>query len=61
MGFKPSECVVIEDSVTGVTAAVNAKIVVYGIINNLFSEKQLKNAGAIPFKSMDELPTLLEL
>ena len=61
MGFKPSECAVIEDSVTGVTAAVNAKIVVYGIINNLFSEKQLKNAGAIPFKSMDELPTLLEL
>ena len=61
MGFKPSECAVIEDSVTGVAAAVNAKIVVYGIINNLFSEKQLKNAGAIPFKSMDELPTLLEL
>ena len=61
MGFKPSECAVIEDSVTGVAAAVNAEIVVYGIINNLFSEKQLKNAGAIPFKSMDELPTLLEL
>ena len=61
MGFKPSECAVIEDSVTGEAAAVNAEIVVYGIINNLFSEKQLKNAGAIPFKSMDELPTLLEL
>ena len=61
MGFAPSECAVIEDSVTGVTAAVNAEMEVYGIINNLFSEEQLRNAGAIPFKSMDELHALLEL
>ena len=61
MGFKPNECVVIEDSVTGVTAAVNAEMEVYGIINNLFSEEQLRHAGAIPFKSMNELPALLEL
>ena len=61
MGFEPNECAVIEDSVTGVTAAVNAKIEVYGIINNLFSEEELRNAGAIPFKSMDKLPKLLEL
>jgi beta-phosphoglucomutase-like phosphatase (HAD superfamily) len=61
MGFAPSECVVIEDSVTGVTAAVNAEMEVYGIINNLFSEEQLRHAGAIPFKSMNELPALLEL
>ena len=61
MGFVPSECAVIEDSVTGVTAAVNAEMEVYGIINNLFSEEQLKNAGAIPFKNMNELPALLEL
>ena len=61
MGFVPSECAVIEDSVTGVTAAVNAEMEVYGIINNLFSEEQLRHAGAIPFKSMNELPALLEL
>ena len=61
MGFAPSECAVIEDSVTGVTAAVNAEMEVYGIINNLFSEEQLKQAGAIPFKNMNELPALLEL
>ena len=48
-------------SVTGVTAAVNAEMEVYGIINNLFSEEQLKQAGAIPFKNMNELPALLEL
>ena len=61
MGFEPRECAVVEDSVTGVTAAVNAEIEVYGIINNLFSEEQLRNAGSIPFKSMDELPALLGL
>ena len=61
MGFKPTECVVIEDSVTGVRAAVKANMKVYGIINNLFSENDLKNAGAIPFKNMLELPKLLGL
>ena len=61
MGFKPNECAVIEDSVTGVRAAVKANMKVYGIINNLFSENDLKNAGAIPFKSMLELPKLLGL
>ena len=61
MGFVPSECAVIEDSVTGVTAAVNAEMEVYGIRNNLFSEEQLKHAGAIPFKNMNELLALMEL
>tara|TARA_B110000014_G_C19890305_1_gene460667 strand:+ start:90 stop:731 length:642 start_codon:yes stop_codon:yes gene_type:complete len=61
MGFKPNECAVIEDSVTGVRAAVKANMKVYGIINNLFSENDLKNAGAIPFKNMLELPKLLGL
>ena len=60
MGFKPEECVVIEDSITGVTAAVRAKIQVYGLVK-LCSAEELEGAGAIPFKSMDELPTLLEL
>jgi HAD superfamily hydrolase (TIGR01509 family) len=61
MGFNPDECVVIEDSVTGVTAAANANIKVYGIINDLFSEKDLEGAGAIPFAKMEELPELLGL
>ena len=61
MGFKPTECAVIEDSVTGVRAAVKANMKVYGIINNLFSENDLKNAGATPFKNMLELPKLLGL
>jgi len=61
MGFSPEECVIIEDSVTGVKAAVNAKIKVYGIINNLFSSNDLEKAGAIPFKKMKNLPQLLGL
>ena len=61
MGFNPDECVIIEDSVTGVTAAANANIRVYGIINNLFSKEDLEEAGAIPFKKMEELPELLGL
>ena len=58
MGFKPKDCVVIEDSIPGVTAAVNAKIKVYGLVK-LCSAEQLENAGAIPFKTMHELSNLL--
>ena len=58
MGFKPKDCVVIEDSIPGVTAAVNAKIKVYGLVK-LCSAEQLENAGAIPFKTMHELSKLL--
>jgi|TARA_B110000438_G_scaffold278813_1_gene302692 HAD superfamily hydrolase (TIGR01509 family) len=58
MGFKPNDCIVIEDSIPGVTAAVNANIKVYGLIQ-LCSAEQLKNAGAIPFKTMHELSKLL--
>ena len=60
MGFKPEECVVIEDSITGVTAAIRAKIPVYGLIK-LCSAEELEEAGAIPFKNMRELPNLLGL
>ncbi len=60
MKFRPDECVVIEDSIAGVTAAVNANIKVYGLVK-MCSAEQLEKAGAIPFKSMVELPNLLGL
>ena len=60
MKCEPEDCVVIEDSIAGVTAAVHANIKVYGLIKMCSAEK-LKKAGAIPFKSMDELPALLGL
>ena len=58
MGFKPKDCVVIEDSIPGVTAAVNANIKVYGLVK-LCSAEELERAGAIPFKTMNELSELL--
>ncbi len=50
----PSRCVVVEDSVLGVTAAVTAGMTVYGHATFNAPEK-LQQAGAIPFKSMLEL------
>jgi HAD superfamily hydrolase (TIGR01509 family) len=58
MGFKPEECIVVEDSITGVTAAVRAKIKVYGFVK-LCSADELKNAGATPFTKMQDLSGLL--
>ena len=54
----PSRCVVIEDSVLGVTAAVRAGMKVYGYAT-LNSSESLQAAGAIPFMSMLELKKIL--
>ena len=64
MGFKPEECIVVEDSVTGVTAAKRANMKVYGFgnsrtIGHISSAEELQNAGAIPFTKMQELSALL--
>ena len=58
MGFEPSDCVVVEDSITGVMAAVSAKIKVYGLIK-FYSAEELQSAGAIPFTNMRKLSGLL--
>ena len=58
MGFKPNDCIVIEDSIPGVTAAIKADIKVYGLVK-LCTTEQLMNNGAIPFKNMHELSKLL--
>lgn len=58
MGFKPNECVVIEDSVHGVKAGIAGGFDVLGYANPK-SETVLKNAGAKLFYSMSELKTLL--
>ena len=54
----PSRCVVVEDSVLGVTAAVRAGMKVYGHAT-FYSPESLREAGAIPFTSMPELQKIL--
>ena len=59
LGFKPEECVVIEDSDVGVRAAINGGFDVFGFANKR-SEALLKETGAKLFYSMHELYDLLE-
>ena len=54
----PSRCVVVEDSVLGVTAAVRAGMKVYGHAA-FTAAKSLHEAGATPFDNMMELQTIL--
>jgi HAD superfamily hydrolase (TIGR01509 family) len=54
----PSLCVVIEDSLLGVTAAVAARMRVYGYAT-FNSTEALQTAGAIPFTSMLEMKEIL--
>jgi HAD superfamily hydrolase (TIGR01509 family) len=54
----PARCVVIEDSILGVTAAVRAGMKVYGHAT-FNSAESLQQAGAIPFANMLELKNIL--
>jgi beta-phosphoglucomutase-like phosphatase (HAD superfamily) len=54
----PARCLVIEDSVTGVTAARAAGMDCLGFAPH-GDAAQLRGAGAVPFSSMHDLPSLL--
>jgi HAD superfamily hydrolase (TIGR01509 family) len=54
----PARCIVIEDSVLGVTAAIRAGMKAYGHAA-ITSRKALQEAGAIPFANMAELQKML--
>ena len=54
----PSRCIVIEDSIPGVTAGVRAGMKVYGYAA-FTSAEMLQAAGAIPFANMMELKSML--
>lgn len=57
-GIPPSQCIVVEDSIPGVTAGVRAGMRVYGHAAFTPAEK-LADAGAIPFMNMSELKEIL--
>jgi HAD superfamily hydrolase (TIGR01509 family) len=60
MGVQPSACTVIEDTPSGVTAAVAAGMRAIGYAADS-DEHSLRNAGAEIIRSLDKLPELLGL
>lgn len=59
MGFSVEECIVIEDSVPGVIAAVKGGFKVYGYTNEN-NAKAMEKEGAIVFRSYVELAEMLK-
>ena len=60
MGFKPGECVVIEDSLAGVQSAKAGGFNVFGFTNGK-NKNSLEELGATVFSDMGELGKLLDL
>jgi len=59
MGFEPSECVVIEDSLVGVNAAINGGFDIFGFTAHDY-KNELKSKSTKTFDSFLKLPELLE-
>lgn len=55
----PERCIVIEDSIPGITAGVRAGMKVYGHAT-LKPHETLRQAGAIPFSTMADLQKMLD-
>jgi len=66
MGYEPRDCIVVEDSINGVRAAVSAGMNVLGFIGASHCrpglESKLRELGCSEiFSEMDKLPSLIEL
>jgi HAD superfamily hydrolase (TIGR01509 family) len=59
-GVVPAHCLVIEDSVAGVTGARSAGMDCLGLVRH-GDGLEVSAAGAIPFRSMHDLPDLLRI
>ncbi len=60
IGVAPARCIVVEDSASGVTAAVRAGMLVLGYVADA-DERALRAAGAGTLRSLSELPARLGL
>lgn len=60
MGAEPAQCVVVEDTPSGVTAGVSAGMRVFGYAADS-DESALRDAGATTFNPLQQLPGLLAL
>jgi HAD superfamily hydrolase (TIGR01509 family) len=65
MGVSPQDCLVIEDSVTGIKAAKAAGMKALGFtgahhLGSAYNKRLLEAGAALIFKNMSELPSLLE-
>jgi HAD superfamily hydrolase (TIGR01509 family) len=59
MGCEPNRCAVVEDSVSGITAALAAEMRVFAFAGGVTSASQLSLEGVSVFHQMRELPQLL--
>jgi HAD superfamily hydrolase (TIGR01509 family) len=59
MGAAPDRCAVVEDSVSGVTAALAAEMTAFAFAGGVTSSQALSIEGAVVFDDMVELPALL--
>jgi HAD superfamily hydrolase (TIGR01509 family) len=59
MGVDQRNCAVVEDSVSGVVAGLEAEMTVFGFSGSVTSSEELASAGATTFGAMSELPNLL--
>ncbi|EPC00273.1 hypothetical protein L861_07190 [Litchfieldella anticariensis FP35 = DSM 16096] len=57
MGFRPDECVAIDDSIVGVKAALAAGMIVIHL--NRFPDAEMTPDGAVAISSMYQLPTIV--